>query len=706
MLIGPMTVVVSPGTAAAEPPTAAPPPTLMSKARAVLYGTVNGHTTVPGTLGLPVDTVFQVGVTRPVKGVAAGSSVGIRVAGGDLGDGTAVAASDEATFRPGENVLVYLDEPQADRSWRVVGGDEGVIPQKYDTPSGPTDNPEYGTDPNSPTDSCANQPNQAGYSGFVQLTDQYGHHDVWPAGTTDTISFNSNAIANQSTLDTGINAWNAAGGTLRFADGGVTTASPDTHNDGTSTFGWGSVTVTGALGQEFGRFVVATGQLLETDIVFNSALQGQITTGTNYPSSTQYDAVALMLHEMGHAVGLGHQSSTSNVMYCGLAAGDSTHRSLGDGDKAGDTNFYPPNTVGYYLVGQAGAVYGLGGLGSLTQYNAGYYGGPNQNNVINYPTYHATDIEVARPKRDGYIVLGSNGGVYAYGSARFLGSPAGSVTGTAVDMAIHPTGNYYWILGSDGGVFAYGSPGGLFYGSAAGVINGAAVAIAPSNDGGGYWLVSDKGSVYAYGNAPYKGGDVPTYAQPAKGIVPTTTGQGYWILGADGAAYPFGDAPGRYLPNAGTPVKIGRDPLSNGVMSLAGGGYTELNGITNYGWGTGDTYAALGVTRKPVAPSLTLGTTSSSMTVPRGTTKTDGLTIQSNDTFYSGVSITVSGAPSGVTAYASPSSFTQPSSATTNSTLFVSASSTMVPTSFTLTVTACGQGLCSSQQVSVVVSLV
>jgi len=71
-------------------------------------------------------------------------------------------------------------------------------------------------------------------------------------------------------------------------------------------------------------------------------------------------------------------------------------------------------------------------------------------------------------------------------------------------MATTPDGDGYWIVASDGGVFAYGSAG--FYGSLGGVtLNAPVVGITACPDGRGYWLLGQDGGVFAYGSAQFYG---------------------------------------------------------------------------------------------------------------------------------------------------------------------------------------------------------
>ena len=57
----------------------------------------------------------------------------------------------------------------------------------------------------------------------------------------------------------------------------------------------------------------------------------------------------------------------------------------------------------------------------------------------------------------GYLAVGADGGIFAYGDAAFEGSHGGSPLNAPVTgMAATPDGKGYWLVGSDGGIFAYG----------------------------------------------------------------------------------------------------------------------------------------------------------------------------------------------------------------------------------------------------------
>jgi hypothetical protein len=98
-----------------------------------------------------------------------------------------------------------------------------------------------------------------------------------------------------------------------------------------------------------------------------------------------------------------------------------------------------------------------------------------------------------------------------------------------------PTGSGYWLVASDGGVFAFGDAG--FLGSlGANPPASPIVALAPTPTGAGYWLVSADGTVYAFGDAVHRG-DAP--GTTAVDIAALPAG-GYVVLAADGTTRAFG----------------------------------------------------------------------------------------------------------------------------------------------------------------------
>ncbi|HZQ76232.1 MAG TPA: S8 family serine peptidase, partial [Acidimicrobiia bacterium] len=57
----------------------------------------------------------------------------------------------------------------------------------------------------------------------------------------------------------------------------------------------------------------------------------------------------------------------------------------------------------------------------------------------------------------GYWLAASDGGMFSYGNATFLGSTGGmALNQPIVGLAATPTGNGYWLVASDGGIFSFG----------------------------------------------------------------------------------------------------------------------------------------------------------------------------------------------------------------------------------------------------------
>jgi hypothetical protein len=241
----------------------------------------------------------------------------------------------------------------------------------------------------------------------------------------------------------------------------------------------------------------------------------------------------------------------------------------------------PPAQHGYWLVGSDGGIFTFG--------SAQFYGSTGslhlQRPVVGI---------VPTTTRNGYWLDASDGGIFAFGDAGFYGSipglglhPAGSglpnsLNAPIVGMVPSTDGGGYFMVASDGGVFAFGDA--HFAGSCPGIggCTGAAVAVMPDASGNGYWLVTQSGHVYTFGDAPYFGAP-GAQAAPVTSAVRTPDGRGYWILFANGAISNYGDA-GSFGSPAGQ--MGGADPATAIFTTSDGGGYwvAAANGaVSNYG---------------------------------------------------------------------------------------------------------------------------
>ncbi len=219
----------------------------------------------------------------------------------------------------------------------------------------------------------------------------------------------------------------------------------------------------------------------------------------------------------------------------------------------------------------------------------------------------------------GYWLVGSDGGIFTFGSAAFYGS-TGSLSLQRPVVGITPTRDRggYWLVASDGGTFAFGDAG--FYGSIPGLglhpagsglphsLNAPIVAMVPAADGQGYFVVASDGGVFAFGPGASFAGSCPGIggcSGPAVAVIPDSTGNGYWLFTATGNVYTFGDA--AYL---GSPGGVG-SPVTSAVRTPDGKGYWVLvaNGSV-YGYGDAPNYGSPGGQLGGVDPATAIFTTS------------------------------------------------------------------------------------------------
>jgi hypothetical protein len=160
-----------------------------------------------------------------------------------------------------------------------------------------------------------------------------------------------------------------------------------------------------------------------------------------------------------------------------------------------------------------------------------------------YPSNAAAVAVSAAPQSNGYRIVAADGGVFAFGDARFQGSMGGQrLNSPVVGMAATATGDGYWLVGSDGGVFAFGDAG--FHGSMGGQsLAQGMVGMAATPSSAGYWLVAADGGVFAFGDARFQGSmGGQRLNSPVVGMAATPSGGGYWLVGSDGGIFAFGDA--------------------------------------------------------------------------------------------------------------------------------------------------------------------
>ena len=185
---------------------------------------------------------------------------------------------------------------------------------------------------------------------------------------------------------------------------------------------------------------------------------------------------------------------------------------------------------GYWMVGSDGGVFSFGNAPFL-----GSAGGIRLNQPI-------VGMET-RSDNGGYWLVASDGGIFSYGSSQFYGSTGNiRLNQPAVGMGARPQSDGYWIVARDGGVFSYGAA--TFHGSTGGIrLNQPVVGMTPTPSGNGYWLVASDGGIFAFGDAQFFGSTGSLrLAAPIAGMASTPSGNGYWLVATDGGVFAFGDA--------------------------------------------------------------------------------------------------------------------------------------------------------------------
>ncbi|MCP3856205.1 MAG: serine protease [Actinomycetia bacterium] len=218
-----------------------------------------------------------------------------------------------------------------------------------------------------------------------------------------------------------------------------------------------------------------------------------------------------------------------------------------------------PSGQGYWAVSVGGRIEGRGQLPWRPEEGLGYDLEPRwdwENPVVSGKKvwirssdedYNAIAVT---PTGEGVWLFTSLGRVISLGDARRFpanGQPGApedlthlELNGPIIDGAATPTGLGYYLVGSDGGVFTFGDA--RFAGSMGGhPLNQPIISLVPDPDGNGYWLVASDGGVFAF-NAPFRGslGSL-TLNKPIVGMVPH--GNGYLMVGSDGGAFNFSDLP-------------------------------------------------------------------------------------------------------------------------------------------------------------------
>ena len=229
-----------------------------------------------------------------------------------------------------------------------------------------------------------------------------------------------------------------------------------------------------------------------------------------------------------------------------------------------------PAASGYTLAASDGGIFAFG--------DARFFGSAGAL-TLNKPIVGMA----ATPSGRGYWLVASDGGIFSFGDAPFFGS-TGSLPLSApiVGMAATPSGKGYWLVSSSGVIFSFGDAG-IFGSAGALTLNKPIVGMATTPSGKGYWLVASDGGIFSYGDASFSGSTGGlTLNKPIVGMAATEGGKGYWLVASDGGIFSYGDAP--FLGSAGA-LTLNK-PIVGLAATKGGKGYWLVasdGGIFSYG---------------------------------------------------------------------------------------------------------------------------
>ncbi len=148
----------------------------------------------------------------------------------------------------------------------------------------------------------------------------------------------------------------------------------------------------------------------------------------------------------------------------------------------------------------------------------------------------------ATPTGKGYWLCASDGGIFAYGDAKFYGSTGAiHLNKPIVAMSSTPTGTGYWLCASDGGIFAYGDA--KFYGSTGAIhLNKPIVAMAATKTRQGLLALRERRRDLQLRRRQVPRRDHEDHREPCADSRRSASGNGYWMAAVDGTVAAFGDA--------------------------------------------------------------------------------------------------------------------------------------------------------------------
>lgn len=241
---------------------------------------------------------------------------------------------------------------------------------------------------------------------------------------------------------------------------------------------------------------------------------------------------------------------------------------------------------GYWMLGYDGTVYPFGSA-RLCQ---NVFGGSNLDVFI--PNSYGADI-VPTPDGLGYWALDGENYVdffkcsnmpdadyLQYEHNNFFADKL-APNEVPTSMSALPDGSGYWVFTNLGRAIPFGNA--QWYGDMGNVhLNGPVLGSVATPTGHGYYMVASDGGIFTFGDAHFHGSmGGARLNKPVMSMAPTPNGRGYWLVASDGGIFAF-SAP--FHGSMGS-VRLNR-PVVGMVASPTGNGYLMVGsdgGIFTFG---------------------------------------------------------------------------------------------------------------------------
>ncbi len=175
---------------------------------------------------------------------------------------------------------------------------------------------------------------------YTVITTSTGAPIKWPA-PKESVLLNASAGPSgaDAALQSALNTWSAVpGSTFRFCYAGASTISNATY-DGNNVCSFSYLGTDGTVARNSTIYYTSTGQLLDSDIVFNTCYSWSATGAAG-----KFDVQNVATHELGHALSLADlygAGDAEKTMYGYVNTGETKKQTLDPDDVAGIAHLYP-----------------------------------------------------------------------------------------------------------------------------------------------------------------------------------------------------------------------------------------------------------------------------------------------------------------------------------------------------------------------------